>query len=172
MDSATEQVDVEETSSDEIEELSIESLTAERDALIDSLQRSVADFQNYRRRTEQERFRVREFATKDVLTSVLPLVDDLQRAISAIPPDDRDTGVGAGISAIERKFMAILERNGVSTVGAVGDPFDPALHESVATDDGGGQTTVVEVYQTGYRQGETVLRPAMVKVGSEPRFEA
>jgi molecular chaperone GrpE len=172
LEGATEQAEIDETLADGDGEVTIESLAAERDQLIDQLQRSVADFQNYRRRTEQERFRIREFATKEVLTSVLPLVDDLQRAISAIPPDDRDTGIGAGISAIERKFVAILERNGVSPVGAAGDPFDPALHEAVATDDSGGQTTVVEVYQTGYRQGETVLRPAMVKVGSEPRFEA
>jgi molecular chaperone GrpE len=172
LEGATEHVELDEATPGENGEVTIESLTAERDQLIEQLQRSVADFQNFRRRTEQERFRVREFATKDVLTSVLPLVDDLQRAIAAIPPDDRDTGIGAGVSAIERKFMAILERNGVSPVGAVGDAFDPALHEAVSTDESGGQTTVVEVYQTGYRQGETVLRPAMVKVGSEPQFNA
>jgi molecular chaperone GrpE len=172
LEGATEHVELDEATPGENGEVTIESLTAERDQLIEQLQRSVADFQNFRRRTEQERFRVREFATKEVLTSVLPLVDDLQRAIAAIPPDDRDTGIGAGVSAIERKFMAILERNGVSPVGAVGDAFDPALHEAVATDESGGQTTVVEVYQTGYRQGETVLRPAMVKVGSEPQFNA
>ncbi len=172
LEGATEHVELDEATPGENGEVTIESLTAERDQLIEQLQRSVADYQNFRRRTEQERFRVREFATKDVLTSVLPLVDDLQRAIAAIPPDDRDTGIGAGVSAIERKFMAILERNGVSPVGAVGDAFDPALHEAVATDESGGQTAVVEVYQTGYRQGETVLRPAMVKVGSEPQFNA
>jgi molecular chaperone GrpE len=172
LEGATEHVELDEATPGENGEVTIESLTAERDQLIEQLQRSVADFQNFRRRTEQERFRVREFATKEVLTSVLPLVDDLQRAIAAIPPDDRDSGIGAGVSAIERKFMAILERNGVSPVGAVGDAFDPALHEAVATDESGGQTTVVEVYQTGYRQGETVLRPAMVKVGSEPQFNA
>ena len=132
----------------------------------------MADFQNYRRRTEQDRLRIREFATKDVLTSMLPIIDDLQRAIAAIPPDDRTTGIGAGVSAIERKFLGVLERNGVVPVGAVGDPFDPALHESVATDESGEQSTIVEVYQTGYRQGDTVLRPAMVKVGGEIRFDA
>src|SRR5215207_9054361 len=113
VEGATEQAEIDETLADADGEVTIESLAAERDQLIDQLQRSVADFQNYRRRTEQERFRIREFATKEVLTSVLPLVDDLQRAISAIPPDDRDTGIGVGISAIERKFVAILERNGV-----------------------------------------------------------
>jgi molecular chaperone GrpE len=172
LDQATEQAELDDASTEETQEVTIESLSAERDQLIEQLQRSVADFQNFRRRTEQERFRIREFASKEVLTSVLPLVDDLQRAIAAIPPDDRTTGIGAGVSAIERKFLGILERNGVTPVGAVGDSFDPALHEAVATDESGEQTTIVDVYQTGYRLGDTVLRPAMVKVGGETRFDA
>lgn len=172
LDQATEQVELDEAPTEETLEVTIESLSAERDQLIEQLQRSVAEFQNFRRRTEQERFRVREFASREVLSSVLPVVDDLQRAIAAIPPDDRTTGIGAGVSAIERKLLGILERNGVKPVGAVGDPFDPALHEAVATDESGEQATIVEVYQTGYRLGDTVLRPAMVKVGGEPRFDA
>ena len=172
LDQATEQAELDETSTEQTQDVTIESLSAERDQLIDQLQRSVADYQNYRRRTEQDRLRIREFATKDVLTSVLPILDDLQRALGAIPPDDRTTGIGAGVSAIERKFLGVLERNGVQPVGAIGDPFDPALHEAVATDDSGDQSTIVEVYQTGYRLGDTVLRPAMVKVGGEPRFNA
>jgi molecular chaperone GrpE len=172
LDQATEQAELDEASTEQTQDVTIESLSAERDQLIEQLQRSVAEFQNFRRRTEHDRYKLREFASKDVLTSVLPLVDDLQRAIAAIPPDDRTTGIGAGVSAIERKFLGILERNGVTPVGVVGDSFDPALHEAVATDESGEQTTIVEVYQTGYRLGETVLRPAMVKVGGEPRFDA
>jgi molecular chaperone GrpE len=173
LDQATEeQAVVEEAAPEEAPEVTIESVMAERDQLFEQLQRSVAEFQNYRRRVEQDRLRAREFATQDVLKSLLPVMDDLQRAILAIPPDDRDTGIGSGITAIERKFMGTLERYGVAPVGEVGEPFDPARHEAVATDESGGQTSVVEVYQTGYRQGETVLRPAMVKVGSEPQFDA
>jgi molecular chaperone GrpE len=154
------------------QELSIESLAAERDQLVDQLQRSVAEFQNYRRRQDADRLRLREIATQDVMRSVLPLVDDLQRAIAAIPEADRETGLAAGITAIERKFLGILERNGVTPVGGVGESFDPALHEAVATDESGVQTHIVEVYQTGYRQGDIVLRPAMVKVGQETIFNA
>jgi molecular chaperone GrpE len=150
----------------------IESLAAERDQLVDQLKRSVAEFQNYRRRNEQDRLRMREIATQDVIRSIIPLIDDLHRAIANIPDDERLTGLSEGLSAIERKFMGVLERNGVASYGAIGDAFDPALHEAVATDETGDRTTVVEVYQIGYRQGDLVLRPAMVKVGGEVKFDA
>lgn len=152
--------------------VTIESLAAERDQLVDQLQRSVAEFQNYRRRVDQDRARLREIATSDVIRSILPLVDDLQRALSAIPPEQSESGLVGGISAIERKFAAILERYGVTPVGVVGEKFDPAVHEAVSTDESGEQTHIAEVYQTGYKQGESVLRPAMVKVGGETVFNA
>ena len=151
---------------------SLESLAAERDQLLDQLQRSVAEFQNYRRRVDQDRLRLREIVSQDVIRSILPLIDDLQRALSAVPQDQRETGFGEGITAIERKFLAVLERHGVVTVGAVGDKFDPAVHEAVSTDESGEQTHIAEVYQTGFKQGDTVLRPAMVKVGAEVVFNA
>ncbi|MDQ2684179.1 MAG: nucleotide exchange factor GrpE [Chloroflexota bacterium] len=144
----------------------VESLRAERDGLVDQLQRSVAEFQNYRRRVEADRFRLKDLATQDFIKSVLPLIDDLQRAIGVMPDEQRTSGLGEGIVAIERKFLSTLERNNVVPVGAVGEQFDPAFHEAVATDDSGEQTHIVEVYQTGYRQGDSVLRPAMVKVGA------
>lgn len=150
----------------------IDSLRAERDGLVDQLQRSVAEFQNYRRRVEADRFRLKELATQDVIKAILPLVDDLQRAISVMAEDQRTSGVGEGIVAIERKFLSTLERSNVSPVGAAGDLFDPAFHEAVATDESGEQTHIVEVYQTGYRQGDSVLRPAMVKVGAATEFNA
>jgi molecular chaperone GrpE len=158
-----------ETSSDGV---TIESLAAERDQLVDQLKRSVAEFQNFRRRIEQDRLRLREIATQDVIRSIIPLIDDLHRAIASIPPDESVAGLADGLSAIERKFMGVLERNGVTSYGDIGDQFDPALHEAVATDETGEQTTIVEVYQIGYRQGDLVLRPAMVKVGSEIKFDA
>jgi molecular chaperone GrpE len=151
---------------------SMESLLAERDQLLDQLQRSVAEFQNYRRRQDADRLRLREIATQDVMRSIVPIVDDLQRAIAATPEAERGSGLGAGVEAIERKFMGVLERYGVSQVGAIGEAFDPAFHEAVATDESGEKSHIVEVYQTGYRQGDVVLRPAMVKVGQETVFNA
>src|SRR6185503_18892609 len=99
----------------------IESLTAERDQLVDQLQRSVAEFRNYRRRTDEQRSELRAHATRDVMLSIVPLIDDLNRAKASIPEDDRLDGLRGGLDAIERKFLNVLERNSVSPVGAVGD---------------------------------------------------
>jgi molecular chaperone GrpE len=168
------QTDVVEEQDEEItsEAPTLESLTAERDQLLDQLQRSVAEFQNYRRRVDQDRLRLREIATQDVMLSILPLIDDLHRAIANMPEDERLAGLADGLNAIERKFLGVLERNGVTPVGAIGDVFDPALHEAVATDDSGERSNVVEVYQIGYRQGDSALRPAMVKVGGATTLDA
>jgi molecular chaperone GrpE len=76
------------------------------------------------------------------------------------------------VQFIEKKLGALLEREGVNPVDAVGQPFDPAMHEAVATEDGSTQNMVVEVYQPGYKQGDQVLRPARVKVGDKPTFQA
>jgi molecular chaperone GrpE len=163
---------VEEQEGTASDQSAIESLTAERDQLIDQLQRSVAEFQNYRRRNEQDRFKMREIATRDVLLSILPPIDDLDRAIRNIPDEEQMNSLREGLLAIERKFLNVLERNGVTQVGSAGDEFDPAFHEAVATDESGERSHIAEVYQTGYRQGDAALRPAMVKVGGKSTFQA
>jgi len=154
------------------QEPTIESVMAERDDYLDRLQRSVAEFQNFRRRVDADRERMREVATRDVLKSVLPVLDDLQRAVVALPEGQRDAPLGEGLMAIVRKFAGVLERNGVSAIDQVGEPFDPAKHEAVATEPGSGGSVVVEIYQTGYAQGESLLRPAMVKVGDPVQMQA
>lgn len=147
-------------------------LTAERDGLFDQLQRSVAEFANYRRRVEQERLRAREVATRGILQQLLPIMDDLHRALANVPEDQAQTSWVQGVQFIEKKLTALLEREGVTAIDAVGQPFDPASHEAVATEEGSSQNVVVEVYQTGYRLGDQTLRPAMVKVGDKPEFQA
>lgn len=143
----------------------VPALVAERDEYLDRLQRSVAEFANYRRRTEQERAQVRELANRALLTQLLPVVDDFQRALAAIPEDQRDTSWVQGMALIERKLWNVLERAGVSPIEAQGQPFNPAEHEAIASEPGTANDTVVDVYQPGYRLGEGLLRPAMVKVG-------
>lgn len=140
----------------------------ERDNYLDQLQRSVAEFANYRRRIEQEREHVRETAAKGLLEQIVPVLDDLHRAITFIPDDIRDTSWATGVAAIERKLAGTLERQGVTIFESLGQPFDPALHEAVASDPGSSGSTVVEVYQNGYKLGNSLLRPAMVKVGDGP----
>jgi molecular chaperone GrpE len=150
---------------DPFEELN--KLAAERDSYLDQLQRSVAEFANFRRRTEQERLQLRETAAKGLLTQLVPVMDDFERAIGAMPADEHSSWT-QGIVNIERKLAGVLEKAGVEKVEALWQPFDPALHEAVASDPGTAGTHVVEVYQNGYRLGAQLLRPAMVKVGDPP----
>jgi molecular chaperone GrpE len=168
----TDQIEVDETHANGAEKSDLAAVTAERDNYLDQLQRSVAEFANYRRRVEQERLRARELATRGILSQLLPVIDDLQRALASVPDDQAATSWVQGVQYIEKKLTALLEREGVSQIDATGQPFDPAFHEAVATEDGSTQNVVVEVYQPGYKLGEQVLRPAMVKVGDKQEFQA
>jgi len=145
----------------------VESVAAERDSYIDQLQRTLAEFANYRRRVDQERIHAREVATRDLLGQLVPIEDDLLRALKSIADEHRETSWVQGVQMIERKLAALLDREGVTPIDAIGQPFDPALHEAVASDPGSGGQTVVEVYQAGYRHRNNLLRPAMVRVGDK-----
>lgn len=150
----------------------IQALQAERDDLVDQLQRSRAEFINYRRRTDQERTVVRQVVTRDVLAQFLPVLDDFQRALEAIPKEERTKGWEKGIELIANKLTAVLERAGVSPIDALGQPFDPSIHEAVATEPDSSGSHVVEVYQTGYRLGDNLMRPSMVKTGDPAEHHA
>jgi molecular chaperone GrpE len=104
-------------------------------------------------------------ANRLLLMQIAPVLDDLQRALDAAT--DGDAPWVQGVRHVERKLASVLERAGVTAIDALGQPFDPAFHEAVATDPGSSGSTVVEVYQTGYRLGDALLRPAMVKVGDQ-----
>ncbi len=147
------------------------TVIAERDSYLDQLKRSLAEFANYRRRVDQERALARELSTRDLLRALVPIIDDFERALAAVPEDLREHPWVEGIRLIERKLQALLEREGVTPVEALGKPFDPGLHEAVATEPGSTQNIVVEVYQKGYLHGQHLLRPAMVKVGDALREE-
>jgi molecular chaperone GrpE len=143
----------------------LETLRAERDDYLDQLQRSRAEFLNFKRRNDQERFLLRELVSRDVLAQFLPVVDDFERALDALPEAERASSWVAGMELIQSKFLGILERSGVKKVHPLNEPFDPKEHEAVASDPGSSGEVVVEVYQPGYKIGETLIRPAMVKTG-------
>ncbi|MGC4105595.1 MAG: nucleotide exchange factor GrpE [Thermomicrobiales bacterium] len=144
------------------------AVSAERDEYLDQLQRSRAEFANYRRRVDQERQIIGDLAKRDALIQFLPVVDDFERALGAVPEAERSNSWLSGITMIQNKLNGILERAGVSPVEALGQPFDPSVHEAVATEPGTSGSHVVEVYQKGYRVGDQLARPAMVKTGSAP----
>jgi len=154
------------TVEEEADELA--AVTAERDEYLDQLLRSRAEFANYRRRIEQERQTLRDAVQRDVLAQFLPVIDDFDRGLAAIPESERADSWVQGIAMIQNKLNGILERAGIKEVDALHQPFDPAQHEAVANDPGSKGDTVVEVYQKGYRLGDLLVRPAMVKTGDAP----
>lgn len=142
----------------------IEELTAERDRYLDQLQRTAAEYANYRRRTEADRAQQRLQANESLLREIIPVLDDLQRGLNALPENEQNSQLANGFRSVEQKFLTALRKQGVTPIEALGQPFDPAVHEAVEMDAAGGNT-VVGVYAPGYRLGENTLRPAMVKVG-------
>ena len=129
-----------------------------------SWQRAAADFQNYKRRVEQEREDMVRLGNAALIMNMLPLIDDLERALDNV--DARLAGLTwlDGVRLIYRKFQALLEMNGVTEITADGEQFDPNLHEAVMHGDGP-DGRVISVVQKGYTLGGRVLRPAMVVVG-------
>lgn len=149
--------------------LDIAALVEERDSYLDQLQRTAAEFANFRRRTENERVQERKSAARELLAQLVPVVDDFERALENVPPEMADSGWVNGVLLIERKLAGVLERFDVLKVEALGQPFDPALHEAVMHDPNTTENMVVEVYQNGYTIGNQLLRPAMVRVGDLPK---
>jgi len=127
----------------------------------DRWKRATAEFINYKRRTEQERGELLRGANGALILELLPVLDDLERALAHVPAEQAESEWVKGTRLVERKFRTILERQGVTAIEALGQPFDPALHEAV----GGSGAVVTQEYQRGYRLHGRTLRPAMVVVG-------
>jgi molecular chaperone GrpE len=127
-------------------------------------QRAQADFINFKRRTEQEKSDIIKLANAGLIFNLLSVVDDMERALDNISNELAEFKWVDGIVLIYRKFMAILEANGVSEMKALGERFDPSLHDAVVHVEGE-SGKVVAVVQKGYMMNNRVLRPAMVKVG-------
>ena len=130
----------------------------------DRWKRSAAEFINYKRRTEQERSELYKTANGTLIREFLPVLDDLERTLANVPSDQAESKWVEGVTLVARKFRTLLERQGITPIDTIGQPFDPAIHEAVA----GTGTHVVEEYQRGYRFHGRTLRPAMVVVGEAP----
>lgn len=127
-------------------------------------QRSAADFANYKRRAEQERVDAIKFGSAALILHLLPVVDDLERALQNLPRELAGLTWVDGIHIIHRKLLATLESHGVSPIEAVGQPFDPSLHEAVLREPGEEGRVLAEL-QRGYTLQGRVVRPSLVKVG-------
>jgi len=162
----------------EIEDLaalqqSLADAEAKAEANLAGWQRAQADFANYRRRMEQEKGEISQFARAMLILELLPALDDLERALAAVPPRLAKSGWVDGIRLIGSKLQTTLKAQGLSEIEAVGEPFDPHLHEAVRQDKGK-EGVVIEEVQKGYKFNDKVIRPAKVVVGGgeeEPEKE-
>lgn len=136
-----------------------------------SWQRAAADFANYKRRTEQERGEASKFANSVLVLQLLPIVDDLERAMGNVPRELVGLTWIDGIHLIYRKLYAVLEAQDLAAVEAVGQPFDPNLHEAVLRAPGP-EGQVLSELQRGYTLHGRVIRPALVTVGTGEAAEA
>jgi molecular chaperone GrpE len=142
-----------------------QALQKERDDLYDRLLRKSAEFDNFRKRVERDRKDMVEWAAADVLMDVIAVVDDFDRALAADAPPEAQQ-YKAGLEMIHRQLTELLKKRGVTPVEALGADFDPHLHQAVAYEEvpGAREGEVVGVMAKGYKLGDRLLRPAMVKV--------
>ncbi len=168
----TSEVEPEVTEVEDIEALkqALANEKAKAETNLASWQRAQADFINYKRRSEQEKEEIGKFANATLMFSLLPILDDLERAFTSIPDHLAKLSWVDGIRLIERKLRATLESQGLSQIKALGEPFDPNLHEAVMHGKGK-QGMVIEELQKGYQLHDRVIRPAMVVVGNEEEEE-
>lgn len=146
----------------------LEALTTERDDFKDRLLRMTAEFDNYRKRVDRERRELSEAAAADLIRDLLPIIDDLERAMTASRKEaaGRESAVLQGVELTHRHLLEQLRRRGVEPIDAVGQMFDPELHESVAVERAAGKPDgeILEEFRRGYRVAGRLLRPSMVKV--------
>ena len=134
--------------------------------LTDQLKRLMAEFENYRKRTEKEKAQTYDLGASNVLLKLLPVVDNFERGIASIPEDERESAVYTGMDMIYKQLEKTLEDLGVTPMDAEGKPFDPNLHNAVmqAADERYPDGSVVMELQKGYIYKDSVLRHAMVSV--------
>ena len=139
------------------------------EALTKDLQRMAADFANYRKRNEAERIDFVKYAKADLIKKLLDVLDGYDRALETTPADAEGQPWLEGLRLVERKLRQLLESEGLQPLDAVGQPFDPYLHEAVAhLESDAPEGTVISEYQKGYRLHERLIRPAAVTVSSGP----
>ncbi len=175
---------MEERVEDNVEETAEEILEQEADELekskaeaaeyLDQLQRAQAQFANYKKRIEREREEFVTLANAALITKLLPILDDCERALQTVPDNLRGLTWVEGIFLIERRLRMTLQQEGLEEIEAVGKEFDPELHHAAVRE----ETTeykedeIISELQTGYKLNDKVLRPSMVRVAAKPRDDS
>jgi len=144
----------------------VEEIQRQRDEYYDLLLRKTAEFENYRKRVDRDRQNASEAAAADLLGELLPLLDDLERALTAETGSEGAEAYRRGVELIHRQLIELLRKRGVRPIEAVGTDFDPHYHQAVVHQavEGRRDGEVIEEFRRGYMLGDRLLRPSMVKV--------
>ena len=136
--------------------------------LTDMVKRQMAEFDNYRKRTEKEKSSMYEIGAREVIEKILPIVDNFERGLAAVPEEEKETPFVDGMNKIYRQLLSVFEGMGVKTIESVGQEFNPDYHNAVmhVEDEEAGENVVVEEFQKGYTYKDTVIRHSMVKVAN------
>ena len=136
--------------------------------LTDRLKRSMAEFDNFRKRTEKEKSSMYVIGAKDIIEKMLPVVDNFERGIAAVPEEEKSNPFAEGMEKIYKQLMTTLEEIGVKPIEAVGQEFDPDFHNAVmhVEDEEVGENIITEEFQKGYLYRDSVVRHSMVKVAN------
>lgn len=141
---------------------------AQIEELQDRLKRQMAEFDNFRKRTEKEKAAMYEIGAKDIIEKILPVLDNFERGLAAVPEDEKGSSFAEGIEKIYKQFVKTLEDAGVETIEAVGQQFDPNLHNAVmhVEDEKYGENEIAMELQKGYKYRGSVVRHSMVQVAN------
>ena len=136
--------------------------------LTDRLTRQMAEFDNFRKRTEKEKSQMYEVGAKDIIEKILPVVDNFERGLDAVPEEKKEDPFIQGMEKVYKQFLTVLESMDVKPIEAVGNPFDPNFHNAVmhVEDENFGENEVAEEFQKGYMYRDSVVRHSMVKVAN------
>ena len=136
--------------------------------LTDKLTRQMAEFDNFRKRTEKEKSQMYEVGAKDIIEKILPIVDNFERGLGSVPEEEKNAPFVEGMEKIYKQLMTTLESVGVKPIEAVGQEFNPDFHNAVmhVEDEELGENIIAEEFQKGYMYRESVVRHSMVKVAN------
>lgn len=136
--------------------------------LTDRVKRQMAEFDNFRKRTEKEKASMYQIGAREVIEKILPVVDNFERGLATVPEEDAGNPYAEGMEKIYKQLMTVLDDLGVKAIEAVGQEFNPDFHNAVmhVEDEEAGENVVVEEFQKGYLYKEQVVRHSMVKVAN------
>ena len=141
---------------------------AQIEELTDRVKRQMAEFENFRKRTEKEKTQMYDMGAKGIVEKILPVVDNFERGLAAVPEDQKEDAFVDGMNKIYKQMMTMLEEAGVKPIEAVGKEFNPDFHNAVMhiEDDSLGENIIAEELQKGYLYRDSVVRHSMVKVAN------